>query len=573
MNPFNTLTNNIKDSFGKFANYVGGDSPTQKRYQQTPKPLSGLLQDVYSILSKYQQSPVGQDHTKAGSWLAKRLITNPVEFGKQMGGDIQELGSYARNIPTGGMPLQIRPEKFSHVKDQLKRVFETGALLGTVANPMATAKSLAGLTAFDAALPGSDGGLPFNFGKDLATSIQNRNLDFSNTRKSGEGVLGRIPQNFERAAFYGQLSNPLGDKIAKSLGMGRVGTAGITGGMNVAEDYATWAAGLTDKPTARSNISGFLTPFLIDRITGKEVGDKAKEGFDYYKNLSPEEQQRGSFTPGAKVGDDLIEEARKYKSAEEFVDAKVFRDAHASPTFDDTPIKKRMEEGGDFNLLEVVKGQHNQPKDYFDTNGPRYYSYNDQEGMESSTAIDNIKRAFNSGNLDGKTITAYRVVPNDVNVDKLIDGDWISFSKQYALNHGDSRFGDGAYKIIKQEVSPKDVWWDGNDIREWGYDTGKTKHLSRSELKDIWNKANQLTSTVMKPQEYQFVREPIFEREPMPKGDLTPKEIATSKLADIKRKMVSFENEGRYPPTNMKDKRVWDRLVNESYRILSNLKD
>lgn len=183
-------------------------------------------------------------------------------------------------------------------------------------------------------------------------------------------------------------------------------------------------------------------------------------------------------------GDDLLNEAKKYSNADDFVDAKIFRDAHSAPRFDKTPVKQRMEEGGDYNLLEVVKGQHNQPSDYFDTRvGPRYYMYDDQQGMESLTAINNVKRG-------AKTVTAYRVVPKDIKVDKLIDGDWISFSKQYALDHGEHRFGEGAYKIIEQEVPAKYVWWDGNDIREWGYDTGKTKNLSRSELTDIWNKAN-----------------------------------------------------------------------------------
>lgn len=180
----------------------------------------------------------------------------------------------------------------------------------------------------------------------------------------------------------------------------------------------------------------------------------------------------------------LQTEARKYKSAEEFIDKNTFRDAHAAPRFDDTPVTKRMEDGGDYNLLEVVKGQHNQPSDYFDPRlGPRYYMYDDIAGMESLTAINNVKRG-------AKTITAYRVVPNEVKATKLIDGDWISFSKEYAKNHGESRFGQGEYKLIKQEVPAKNVWWDGNDIREWGYDTGKTKTYSRSELANIFNKAH-----------------------------------------------------------------------------------
>ena len=47
-------------------------------------------------------------------------------------------------------------------------------------------------------------------------------------------------------------------------------------------------------------------------------------------------------------------------------------------------------------------------------------------------------------------------------------------------------------KIIEQEVPITDIWWDGNDINEWGYDTGKTKKYSRRELKSIWETAKKL---------------------------------------------------------------------------------
>lgn len=146
-----------------------------------------------------------------------------------------------------------------------------------------------------------------------------------------------------------------------------------------------------------------------------------------------------------------------------------FRDAHTAPSKDTRPIKDKMEDGGDFSLREVVQGYHNQPSDYFDPRtGPRYYVYNNITGRQSLAAINNIKRALSNG--IERTITAYRAVPKSVDIDKLIPGDWITFSKQYAIDHGERRFGEDEYRIIEQEVSPDDVWWDGNDINEWGYD-------------------------------------------------------------------------------------------------------
>jgi len=156
--------------------------------------------------------------------------------------------------------------------------------------------------------------------------------------------------------------------------------------------------------------------------------------------------------------------------AEALQETEDFRDAHSAPRADHRDAEIKLKNGGDFSLSEVAIGHHNQPSDYFDPKtGPRHYMYNDREGMESLTAIDNIIRGIKNG-ITNRTITTYRAIPNSVTNEKLIDGDWVSFSKQYAINHGESRIGEDEYKIIEQEVSPDDVWWDGNDIREWGYD-------------------------------------------------------------------------------------------------------
>jgi hypothetical protein len=150
-----------------------------------------------------------------------------------------------------------------------------------------------------------------------------------------------------------------------------------------------------------------------------------------------------------------------------------FRDAHVAPSSDFRPVEEKIEDHGDFSLDEVARGYHNQPSDYFDEKtGPRDYMYRDKTGMESFVAINNIIRAVKN-NINNRTITAYRAVPNSIKNDKLINGDWVTFSKSSAISHGEHRFGEGEYKIIDQEVLPSEVWWDGNDIREWGYDNSK----------------------------------------------------------------------------------------------------
>ena len=181
-------------------------------------------------------------------------------------------------------------------------------------------------------------------------------------------------------------------------------------------------------------------------------------------------------------------------SFEDFVDSKGdFRDAHSAPSKDDNQTEDKLDSGGDFSLLEVSKGFHNQPDDYFDPQvGARYYGYNTKEGKQSFTAISNIIRGVKAGK-ENQTITAYRAVPKGVDVSTLQDYDWVSFSKDYTKSHGNSRFGLKEFKIIEQEVPITDLWWDGNDINEWGYDTGNTEKLSRRDLKNLWDNMQEAT--------------------------------------------------------------------------------
>lgn len=198
----------------------------------------------------------------------------------------------------------------------------------------------------------------------------------------------------------------------------------------------------------------------------------------------------------------IIQDARKFLDFEDFVDAYQnadFRDSHSAPGNSQSglTVQERMDQGDDFNLAEVVQGFSTQPDDYFDPrNGARWYGYDDKEGMQSYFAIRSVMNDINSQIREKGEITkmpkikAYRAVPKEVLENKFIDRDWITFSKEYAKGHGESRFGKGEYKIISQSVPADQVWWDGNDINEWGYDTGSTDKLYRNDLKKIWDEVH-----------------------------------------------------------------------------------
>lgn len=81
-------------------------------------------------------------------------------------------------------------------------------------------------------------------------------------------------------------------------------------------------------------------------------------------------------------------------------------------------------------------------------------------------AIDNVRNAIQK---KSKTITMYRSVPSDVKEGSFRNGDWVTPSRSYAVDNAKLHGWGDNYNIIEQKVPVDDVWFDGNDIAEWGY--------------------------------------------------------------------------------------------------------
>ena len=100
------------------------------------------------------------------------------------------------------------------------------------------------------------------------------------------------------------------------------------------------------------------------------------------------------------------------------------------------------------------------------TNG---YSYRSADDMRRE-AIENLRDVIDNGK---KTITMYRSVPASVKEGKFRNGDWVTPSRKYAVDNAEIHGWEDGYRIIKQEVPVDDVWFDGNDIAEFGYGRDK----------------------------------------------------------------------------------------------------
>ena len=102
------------------------------------------------------------------------------------------------------------------------------------------------------------------------------------------------------------------------------------------------------------------------------------------------------------------------------------------------------------------------PADYW--THPQYYLYSPEE-WDAYYAVTHAIR-------NKKPLTVYRAVPDDVKETVLRNGDWVTPSRDYAIQHGQSSL-DGKYRIISAKVGLNRLWWDGNSIAELGYDDGK----------------------------------------------------------------------------------------------------
>ena len=128
------------------------------------------------------------------------------------------------------------------------------------------------------------------------------------------------------------------------------------------------------------------------------------------------------------------------------------------------------EESPELNVEDMAAGYSNQPEDIFAH--PDKYSQGLPTSKESGKAIQTAIDDIRNGKKDVK-IKVYRAVPTTVKEGKLRNGDWVTPSKRYAELHGDNRL-EGKYRIIEDEVPAGDLWWDSNDVNEWGYDNGKS---------------------------------------------------------------------------------------------------
>lgn len=196
-------------------------------------------------------------------------------------------------------------------------------------------------------------------------------------------------------------------------------------------------------------------------------------------SLIPDDQLDKQYMDALAKGDDatareMLDEAARRKGYDDTESAYQGVGAWAAPGNPGYESDKARRDdwessGSNVNMEDIALGYSPQPDDYF--SHPERYSQNTPHGLESVKSINTAIDAIKNGEKDVK-VKVYRAVPTSVKEGKLRNGDWVTPSKKYAEMHGTNRL-EGKYRIIEDEVPANQLWWDGNDANEFGFDDGK----------------------------------------------------------------------------------------------------
>ena len=213
------------------------------------------------------------------------------------------------------------------------------------------------------------------------------------------------------------------------------------------------------------------------RKRAEEAAEAERRRLQEFQDMS-DEQLDSEYIKAVEENDegrmrDLVNEAARRKGYGDIQSDYQGVGAWAAPSnpgyeSDEERREALQADGTDINVTDIAEGYSSQPGDYF-TN-LRAYGNDTPHGKESAKAINDALEEIRKGN--NPKIKVYRAVPKSIKEGKMRNGDWVTPSRKYAEMHGDNRL-EGDYRIIEQEVPANELWWDGNDLNEWGFDDGK----------------------------------------------------------------------------------------------------
>lgn len=416
------LTGRTKLNGEIMADYIGA-TPLQN-------PLLGLLAERLKQAQGFAAKPFGYSNPPA-EMLMNLLGVPAVQ-------QTAERLAYGEPLTTGrGMTTQIRPEAV----EAALTVAPAVGLLGKAAERGAMAAGRAGERVAVKYVPQimESGGLPAQLLGDLSQgSIRKITNEASNlpmrTFKTSDGFTlyelknGKIVDNLDPEGVdmswdnFKQLKDDFGDDVYQ-----------------VNDQLGERKAMISSFGTAQPKN-------LLDNFN--QFMETPTDDVLYQRALNKQNEPINNVVQFPKAN--LLETAEP-KAAQSLLDTS-YRGSHTAP-------------GPDFGapLYDLTGGGQMYPADVYSSKAVQYYGTGYPKADKEAFALANKVR----GNPDAE-VTMYRAVPKDASIESINKGDWVTLSKDYAKNHGESVLDDN-YKIISQKVKAKDLWTNADSIHEFGY--------------------------------------------------------------------------------------------------------
>lgn len=137
-----------------------------------------------------------------------------------------------------------------------------------------------------------------------------------------------------------------------------------------------------------------------------------------------------------------------------------YRDSHTAPGPDAAPA-------------HALNSNGIYPDDIYSSKGASYYGDGRDDDKLVLAQLKTLKDRPNA------SIDIYRAVPKKHKDDGINAGDWVTTSKQYAIDHGEGRL-NGDYAILKKTVKASEIHTDGNSYHEFGYNPHKKESIEES---------------------------------------------------------------------------------------------
>lgn len=285
-----------------------------------------------------------------------------------------------------------------------------------------------------------------------------------NIKKINDGSIGARGRGIVVEAFL-NIKNPAGWEEEDKYGLDQIKTRGFDGKDLSDDGVGIYVAFEPNQiKSATSNVGSFSSanPSILYQLTNRD-----RQYFDALK--------AGDMNTAQAIVDESASQ-KGYTTDSSYQGTSAFNGvAPSSNAYYDTKEERRKafesgEAEGDWSLGDYADGYDPMNIGLFLTNP------NMARTDFAKESVKNLKKG-----VKDRVITMYRSVPKSINEGFFRNGDWITPSKKYAIDNAEIHGWEEGYKIIEQEVSIDDIWWDGNDINEWGYDDGKAYAYQNTE--------------------------------------------------------------------------------------------